>query len=52
MGYSLFTVIAVGGNIFGLMYMKFNEDLVCDFTAVDDATKQDIIDLYYSIDSV
>jgi len=52
MGYSLFTVIAAGGNIFGLMFMKFNENLVCDFGAVDDASKQDIIDLYYQIDSV
>jgi hypothetical protein len=52
MGYSLFTVIAVGGNIFGLTFMKFNEDLECDFTSVDDATKQDLIDLFNTIDSV
>jgi len=52
LGYTVFTTIAFGGNIFGLMYMNFNENLECDFGSVDDASKQDIIDVYNQIDSV
>lgn len=47
--YSLFTVIAVGGHWFGQHITPFNVDFECDFTAVDAATKTEVLDLWNSI---
>ena len=44
--FAVFTSITLGGHMFGWMFMRFNETFECDFEAVDNATKQDILDLY------
>jgi len=49
MGYLLFTVIAMGGAEFGFHFAKFNDEIECDFNVADSATKQDVVDLIFSM---
>jgi hypothetical protein len=52
MGYLLFTVITMGGAEFGFHFMKWNDDIECDFNVADSATKDEVRDMILGITTV
>lgn len=51
-GYVVFTAITVGGYIFGLSLLRFNDEFTCDFDAVSDELKAEIGAVFATMDSV
>ncbi len=52
LGYALFSVIAFGGAEFGFYFMKWNDDIQCNFDVADSASVNEVRDLFLNINTV
>lgn len=52
MSFVLFTEIGFGGHLFAMEFMKWNDDIVCDFDIFDNATIDDMKEIGAKITSL
>lgn len=52
MGHMLFTMITFGGHMFGMHFMRFNDEVDCDFNMIDDATISEVRGIFTTVTSL
>lgn len=51
MSYMLFTVIVMGGHMFGMHFMRYADQIECDMNLYDESTKSELLSLFGTLTS-